>query len=69
PSMLGLLMTRTKISAGETKSFGGGIGIRLTDPIGTYGIEVYVWNGFPSEKGAAWTPLAPARTTSITVTG
>ncbi|MEM1832581.1 MAG: hypothetical protein QXJ97_13750 [Desulfurococcaceae archaeon] len=68
-TMMGLLLTRTSIALGETKTFGGGVGIRLTDPIGTYRIEVYVWNGFPSEMGADWRPLAEAKTTTITVTG
>ncbi|MEM2678597.1 MAG: hypothetical protein QXY49_07055 [Thermofilaceae archaeon] len=71
-SMMGLLLTRTSITFGETKTFGGGVGIRLTDPIGTYSIEVYVWNGFPSEmaeRGEPWSPLAEARTTTITITG
>ncbi|MEM2187253.1 MAG: hypothetical protein QW407_05525 [Thermofilaceae archaeon] len=68
-SMMGLLLTRTSIALGETKTFGGGVGIRLTDPLGTYRIEVYVWNGFPSEKGAQWAPLAESSATTITVTG
>jgi len=67
-SMLGLLLTRDTITPGTTKTFGGGIGIRYTDPLGTYNIEVYVWNGFPSEMGAAWAPLADIATTTITVT-
>ncbi|MEM2823836.1 MAG: hypothetical protein QXF69_07015 [Thermofilaceae archaeon] len=68
-SMMGLLLTRARIALGETKTFGGGIGIRLTDPIGTYKIEFYVWNGFPSEMGRNWRPLADNRTAFITVTG
>ncbi|MEM1848681.1 MAG: hypothetical protein QW394_07985 [Thermofilaceae archaeon] len=68
-SMMGLLLTRTSIVFGETKTFGGGVGIRFTDPIGTYRIEVYAWNGFPSEMGAQWAPLAESRATTITVTG
>jgi len=68
-SPMGLLLTRTSIAFGETKTFGGGVGIRFTDPIGTYRIEVYAWNGFPSEMGTNWRPLAENRTTIITVTG
>ncbi|MEM2617414.1 MAG: hypothetical protein QXL64_07795 [Thermofilaceae archaeon] len=68
-SMMGLLLTKTSITFGETKTFGGGVGIRFTDPLGTYRIEVYVWNGFPSEMGAQWAPLAESRATTITVTG
>jgi len=68
-SMIGLLLTRASIAPGETKTFGGGVGIRFTDPIGTYRIDVYAWNGFPSEMGANWRTLAEAKTTTITVTG
>ncbi len=67
-SMLGLLLTRDTITPGAVKTFGGGIRIRYRDPLGTYNIEVYVWNGFPSEMGAAWAPLADIVTTTITVT-
>ncbi|RLF04635.1 MAG: hypothetical protein DRK00_06290 [Thermoprotei archaeon] len=67
-SMLNIVLTRDTIMAGETKIFGGGMFIRYSDPLGTYNIEVYVWNGFPSEMGAAWAPLADIATTSITVT-
>jgi len=67
-SMLGLLLTRDTITPGAVKTFGGGMLIRYTDPLGTYNIEVYVWNGFPSEMGAAWAPLADIATTTITVT-
>ena len=65
--MMGLLLTRNTITGGETKTFGGGIRIRLTDPTGTYRIEVYVWNGFPSEMREAWQPLAAIASTTITV--
>jgi len=65
---IGLTLTRDTIKAGETKIFGGGIPIRLTDPTGTYTVEVYVWNGFPSEMGANWRALAEMGTTTITVT-
>ena len=58
PRVMGLLLTRDTISAGEEKRFGGGILIRDTDPTGKYDVEVYAWNGFPSEMGAAWKPLA-----------
>ncbi len=68
PYVMNLLLTRDSISSGETKKFGGGYRIRDTDPTGTYNIEVYVWNGFPSEVGAAWKPLAEMKTKSFTVT-
>lgn len=68
-SKYGLLLTRATISAGETKTFGGGVWIRQADPIGAYRIEVYVWNGFPSEKGAAWAPLAEKRVATISIAG
>lgn len=58
PRVMGLLLTRDSISTGEEKRFGGGILIRDTDPTGRYDVEVYAWNGFPSEVGAAWAPLA-----------
>ncbi|MEM1523115.1 MAG: hypothetical protein QXU69_08815 [Thermofilaceae archaeon] len=67
-SMMGLLLIRTSITFGETKIFGGGVGIRFTDPIGEYEIEVYAWNGFPSEMGGNWRALAEAKTTTINVT-
>ena len=66
--VIGLTLTRDAITAGETKIFGGGISTRVTDPTGTYTVEVYVWNGFPSEMGAAWSALAEMGTTTITVT-
>jgi len=68
PYVMNLLLTRDSISSGETKEFGGGYRIRDSDPTGTYVIEVYVWNGFPSEVGAAWKPLADMKTKSFTVT-
>jgi len=67
-TMMGLTLTRDTIAPGETKTFGGGIATRVGDPTGTYNFEIYVWNGFPSEKGAAWAPLADPATTSVTVT-
>ena len=66
--MMGLLLTRGVIASGETKSFGGGVQIRTTDPSGKYKISVFIWNGFPSEVGAAWQPLAEKQTKEITVT-
>lgn len=66
--VMGITLTRDAIMPGETKTFGGGVSIRTTDPTGTYDVEVYVWNGFPSEMGANWAPLAEMRTASITVT-
>ncbi len=71
-TMTGLALTRTSIGPGETKTFGGGMQIRMTDPMGTYRIEVYVWNGFPSEVGPKcpkWTPLAEKAITTISVGG
>lgn len=67
-TMMGLALTRDTISPGVTKVFGGGMLVRVGDPIGTYGIEVYVWNGFPSEMGAAWRPLATPAVRTVTVT-
>ncbi|RLE80123.1 MAG: hypothetical protein DRJ51_06400 [Thermoprotei archaeon] len=64
---MGLTLTRGTIRSGETKSFGGGIAIRHGAPTGTYTVEVYVWNGFPSEMGANWAALAEMETTTITV--
>ncbi|MEM1632339.1 MAG: hypothetical protein QXX83_09445 [Thermofilum sp.] len=70
-SMIGLLLTRTETS-GEAKTFGGGVGIRYTDPLGKYTIEVYVWNGFPSEMaemGMQHLILAESKSITITVEG
>lgn len=67
-TMMGLTLTRDTIAPGGSKTFGGGIATRVGDPTGTYTFEVYVWNGFPSEMGAAWAPLASPATTSVTVT-
>lgn len=66
-SMLGLTLTRGTIAPGDIKSFGGGMGIRMTDPLGDYKIEVYVWNGFPSEMGTGFAILAARRETTIKV--
>ena len=67
-TMMGLTLTRDTIAPGGSKTFGGGIATRVGDPTGTYTFEIYVWNGFPSEMGAAWAPLASPATTSVTVT-
>jgi hypothetical protein len=67
-TMMGLTLTRDTIAPGGSKTFGGGIATRVGDPTGTYNFEIYVWNGFPSEMGAAWAPLASPATTSVTVT-
>ena len=66
--MMSITLTRDSISPGESNVFGGGMGIRMSDPTGTYTIDVYVWNGFPSEMREAWTPLAEKYTISIEVT-
>jgi len=67
-TMMGLTLTRGTIMPGETKTFGGGIATRVGDPTGKYIFEIYVWNGFPSEMGAAWKALAEPRTISVEVT-
>ncbi len=65
--VMNLLLTRDSISSGETKTFGGGYRIRDYDPTGTYTVETYVWNGFPSEMGADWEPLAAPKTKTFKV--
>jgi hypothetical protein len=67
-TMMGLTLTRGTIAPGETKTFGGGIATRVGDPAGTYTFDIYVWNGFPSEMGNNWAPLADPKTASVTVT-
>jgi len=67
-TMMGLTLTRDTIMPGGTKIFGGGIATRVGDPTGTYNFKIFVWNGFPSEMGTAWAPLADPATTSVTVT-
>jgi len=67
-TMMGLTLTRDTITPGGTRTFGGGIATRIGDPTGTYNFEIYVWNGFISEMGAAWAPLADPKITSVTVT-
>jgi len=67
-SMTGLSLTRGTINPGESKSFGGGTLIRVTDPSGTYRVKTFVWNGFPSEMGAGWLPLSDIQEKTITVT-
>ena len=65
--VMNLLLTRDTIKTGETKTFGGGYKIRDDDPTGNYLVKVFVWNGFPSEVGAAWAPLADMKTKSFKV--
>ena len=65
--VMSLLLTRDTIKTGETKTFGGGYKIRDNDPTGNYLVKVFVWNGFPSEVGAAWAPLAEMKTKSFKV--
>ncbi|MCC6051546.1 MAG: hypothetical protein LM580_12610 [Thermofilum sp.] len=66
-TMMGLTLTRDTITPGASKTFGGGIPTRPGDPTGTYTFKVMVWNGFPSEKGAAWASLADPQTVTVTV--
>jgi len=65
--MMNLLLTRDSISPCEEKSFGGGYSVRPCDPLGVYDVEVYVWNGFPSEMGSSFAILAESKHAQFTV--
>ncbi|MEM1548892.1 MAG: hypothetical protein QXR44_06050 [Thermoproteota archaeon] len=52
------------IPPGGTKTAGSGYLIPVGATVGDYTVDVYVWNGWPSQMGGNFQPLsAPGRTT------
>lgn len=56
------------IEPGATKTAGSGYQIPSGASTGTYIVKVFVWNGWPSQMGGNWEPLAAPGETSFTVT-
>lgn len=56
------------IDPGATKTAGSGYLIPTGASTGTYTVKVFVWNGWPSQMGNNWEPLADIGQTTFTVT-
>lgn len=56
------------ILPGGSKTAGSGYLIPVEATVGGYTVEVYVWNGWPSQMGANWKALSAPSGTSFQVT-
>jgi hypothetical protein len=55
------------IEPGATKTAGSGYPIPTGASTGIYTVEVFVWNGWPSQMGSSWQSLSSPRETNFTV--
>ena len=66
--VIALGFTSGSLSSGANITTGYGFKIPSDAPLGTYTIDVYVWNGWPGVMGPQFKALAEPVTVTITVT-